>query len=373
MDTNIVLNLKSFRHVKNIGMVSSGLSMGANGRFLNWDAKLEAVHGTETVHKTSAKVMIGMMQGSSLELAYKLRARRQVWLDEYLVLPKSIEAVAVLGRFPKVEATVVQEITTLAARPTLAFGFEHDIGLGCWTWVWELTYHNSSFRVPIPVLHLGTVLSPAEYYRHKVYYGIYCLLLQSLVVDILQDDKEEKSQSMEKEKEQEMIKLMEDASKSKTKLDASRQLALMRSVAERRRYVERQWDGLVILSAEYFLEDRSGPEFQRVIMDATDQLQFWVSDGRLVLPDLPKSALLGFYDLRTELKGYRTKAPSWDWRIWKRWSRRSVDAERQPLMPKLGIRYSYQGYVYEIGCCDDQPLTLPSNKARLLGHSSVVQ
>jgi hypothetical protein len=369
METNMILNLKSFRHIQKLGMMSGGLSMGANRKVLQWNAKWEAVNGKENVHKTSAKISVGMMQGNSLELSYKLKSRKKTWLDEYILLPKSLEATTVLGRFPKVEATVVQEITTLASHPTLAFGLEHDIGLGCWTWVWELNYHTSSFRVPIPVLHLGTITDPVAFYQKKLYYGLYCLLLQSFIADILQDDNEGGTEDAEKAEEATM---MVDASKLKTKAEATAHLLLMETVAERRRYSELQREGLVILKATYWLEERTGPEIQLLTMDATMQLQFWVSEGRLSLPALPKSCLLGFYDLRTEVKS-RPRSQKWDWRIWKRWTRRSVSPKQQQVEPQLRIRYSYKGYVYEITTSDKDALTIPNTKARLLGHSSVVQ
>jgi hypothetical protein len=367
MDTNMILNLKSFRHINNIGMASGGLSMGANGKVLQWNAKWEAVNGKEKEHKTSAKVSVGMMQGNSLELSYKLKNRKKTWLDDYILVPKSLEATTVLGRFPKIEATVVQEITTLASHPSVAFGLEHDIGLGCWSWIWELNYNNSSFRVPIPVLHLGTISDPIAFYQQKFYYGIYCLLLQSLVADILQDNEGGQGDT---EKEQE-VKTMAETSKSKTKPEATSQLLLMESVAERRRYAELQREGLVILKATYWLEEQTGPEIELLTMDTTTQLQFWVSEGRLSLPALPKSCLLGFYDLRTEVKN-RPRSQKWDWRIW-RWTRRSVDPEQQQMEPQLRVRYSYKGYVYEITCSDQDALTIPNRKARLFGHSSVVQ
>lgn len=343
--------------------------MGANGKVLQWNAKLEAVNGKENVHKTSAKISVGMMQGNSLELSYKLKSRKKIWLDEYIQLPKSLEATTVLGRFPKVEAMVFQQLTTLASHPTLAFGLEHDIGLGSWTWVWELHCHSSSFRVPIPVLYLGTITNPVAFYQRKFYYGIYSLLLQSLVADILQEDIDGSKEETEKEQE---MKLMVNTSKSKTKSESTSQLILMESVAERRRYAELQRDGLVIIKATYWVEERDGPEVQLHTMDATAQLQFWVSHGRLSLPALPKSCLLGFYDLRTESKN-RTRSYKWDWRIWKRWTHRSVCPSQDQMEPQLRIRYSYRGYVYEVTSSDKDALTIPNSKARLLGHAIVIQ
>lgn len=363
----MILNIRSVRQIKDIGLASGGVSFGANRQMLQWHAKWEAVNGQDNAHKTSAKISMGLMQGNSLELSYKLKSRKKTWFDEYLCLPKSFEASTVLGRFPKVEVMANQEITTLASHPRLSFGFEHEIGLGCWSWVWELSYKSSCFRIPVPVMHLGTITNPTAFYQQKFYYGMYCLMLQALIADILNDEKVDRIETAEDE---EVTRTLVDSSKVKTKSDATQQLMLMESVAERRRCTEMKQNGLVILSASYFLEVRNGSERQVARMDATIQLQFWVSSGRLCLPAIPKSTLLGFYDLRTEIKDL-SRPRKWDWRIWKRLSRRSV-APDQRLEPQIGVRYSFQGYVYEITASDSENLILPSKRARLMGSANVV-
>jgi len=336
------------------------------------------VNGKENLHKTSAKVSIGLMQGNSIELSYRLKSRKKIWLDEYILLPKSVEATTILGRFPKIEAMAHQEITTLASHPRLSFGFEHDIGLGCWNWVWELTTRNSSFRVPIPILHLGTVTSPLAFYQKNFYYGMYCLMVQSLLADILQDEKMdriESTSSSSSPEEDVVVRNSLDSSKAKTKQHATQQRLLMENVAERRRWTEMKQDGLVILSALYFLEVRNGVELQVASMDATIQLQFWVSRGRLTLPAISKSTLLGFYDLRTEIKDI-SRTSKWDWRIWKRFlsNRHSSTVPGESRAePMIRVRYSFQGFVYEISVSDRDELSLPTKRARLLGRADVLQ
>jgi hypothetical protein len=366
------MNIKSFRHVKDIGMTSGGVSMGANGQFLQWNAKWEGVKGTENVHKCSAKVSVGMMQGNSLEFAYKLKTQKNSWLDEYLTLPKSLELSTVLGHFPKVVGMITQEFTSLAAHPTLGFGMEHDISLGCWTWVWEWTYNNSTFRVPIPFIHLGSVSDPGAFYGQKLYHGIYCFMLQSMVADILQDKDDRKQVEQRPE---EASKGITNMSYEKAKRDAEQQLAMMEQVAERKRASESNKDGLVILKATYWVKSREVGDIVEgrvVSMDATKQLQFWVShDGKLSLPSIPKASWLGFYNLQTEARSAR---PShiWDWRVWRRWTRRVVLPQPQSPQPQLNIRYANQGYVYEISIGETEALVLPTSKAQLLGHASLL-
>jgi hypothetical protein len=85
---------------------------------------------------------------------------------------------------------LTDELKSLASHATVGFGLEHDVTLGCWSWVWECVHNNSQFCIPIPVLHLGSVTDPGDYYPQNIYYGIYCLLVQSMIADILQDDEE---------------------------------------------------------------------------------------------------------------------------------------------------------------------------------------
>ena len=345
--------------------------MGGNGRVLQVNAKWEGSRGSTNVHKCAAKASVGMLQGNSLELTYKLRFQKNSWLEDYITLPRHIEVSTTWSRFPKIVGTITQEFTSLAMHPTLGFGMEHDLTLGCWTWVWEGTYGSSTFRIPIPVIHLGTISNPGAFYSQKFYYGIYCLLLQSMMADLLQDEEDKKP---EISSPKETSKIAEGLSIEKTRKDAERQLAMMQPIAEKKRHLESQKDGFVVLRATYWVEtssDVSHPDGNGLhSMDVTTQLQFWVSDGRLYLPPIPKSSWLGFRDLRSQTQT-ASHSFKWDWRIWRRLTHRAVHPERAPE-PQLTIRYSYASYVYEITVGEKVSLTLPNKKAQLLGHASSV-
>jgi hypothetical protein len=377
LDTNLILNLKSYRPIKEFGILSTGISMGGNRQLLQWSSQWEGHRGTANLHKYSAKVSIGMMQGNSLNLTYELRAQKDSWLDEYITIPKLIEASTVISGFPKISGMVTQEFTSLATHPTLGFGMEHDISLGTWTWIWEWTYQNSTFRVPIPVLRLGSISDPS-FYTQKMYYGIYSLLVQAMVADLFQDVEEQKKPEME-DVQNPPTKVHKSISESKTKKEAEQQVALMERVAETKRIMEsRRDDGLVILRATYWLESQSangqmpGPVLS---MDATRQLQFWVTNGRLSLSSFPKSSRLGFYSLETESQVSAAPKFKWDWRVWRRWMRRNLRRSQQqrPKTPRLTIRYTNGGYVYEITIGETEALVLPSKRAQLLGHASSVE
>jgi hypothetical protein len=105
-------------------------------------------------------------------------------------------------------------------------------------------------------------------------------------------------------------------------------------------------------------------------MDATKQLQFWVTNGTLSASSVPKSSWLGFYDLQTEAK-IVTNRPfkRWDWRIWKHWKKSSVNHTE----PRLTIRYSNSGNVYELTVGETDLFVLPCNDtADCLGNADFV-
>jgi len=373
LDTNLIMNLKSFRHIKNVGMTSGGVSLGGDGRVLQWNTKWEATQGTINLHKYSAKVSVGMLNGNSLELGYKFRFRKSSWLEEYMNIPRRIELSAVYGRFPKIMGMVSQEVTSLATHPSLGFGMEHDLTLGCWTWIWELTYQNSTFRIPIPVLQLGSVSNPGAFYSQKFYHGLYCLLLQSTVAGLLQDE-EDKKQSEEKPKS--FANIAAELAIEKTKADADRQIAMMEKVAERKRLLESKRDGLVIIQATYWVNTQTSSanvQGRFLSMDATKQLQFWVSNGKLCLPSIPKASLLGFYNLVPTHDPRNSTHMRWDWQAWRAWMRGASNPGNVQAEPQLTVRYSHTGYVYEISVGETESLILPSERSQLLGHSSLVK
>eukprot|EP00536_Pseudo-nitzschia_multiseries_P005074 jgi/Psemu1/323727/estExt_fgenesh1_pg.C_910030 len=336
------------------------------------------------------------------------------------------EVTTVWGHFSKLTAMVTHEVTSLATHPTLGFGLEHDISLGRWAWIWELHYNQSTFRIPISVVQLGSLTNHRAFYTQKFYYGIYCLLLQSIVADLLEElGGSDRKTSGPTSNAGHNSNEAEPGSKKrqgfplcKTKLEAERQLALMQTVAEAKRYRESQrqnsnGNGLIILTATYWhrlrhnhpaTEDRDEEEeeedqdpcswvYEVVSMDATAQLQFWVKNGKLLAPSgIPKSSWMGFYTLATESKfrkGRRrhrnrmTGPKLWlvsgkrhIQRLWNElWRTRTGQAptNSDPLDdnltrsndpgqqegPQLTVRYCYNGNVYEVTVGETEALCLP--------------
>ena len=384
MASPIVVNFVTARHIKNVGTASWGISVLGGGSLAQANVKLESVRGEAQNHKYSAKASLAGRDGPALTLGYKCRFQKNPWLEQYITLPKKFDLSTTWSAFSKISAMVTHEFSSLATSPTLGFGMEHEIALGCWTWIWQWSYQHSTFRVPIPVLHLGSIVDPSAYYLPKLYHAIYCLLVQSMVADILADVEEQQQARQEGEVAIESglkasggaIKATNKMSVEKSRVDGERQVALMKQVAERKRIYEEGRDGLVILRAVYWIESFEiglRPQTKILSMDAVIQLQFWIIDSKLSLPSTPKGYWLGFYNLRTEARTLESNKP-WDWRFWRRWTRRaSLNPQHGPSQPQLTIRYSYQGYVYEITVGEAEAVELPTKDAQLLGPASTVQ
>jgi curved DNA-binding protein CbpA len=374
--TPLILNFKTYRHLKDIGMATGAVSVGGNAEMLQWNAKWEAHKDN---HKVSASASVGMLQGNSLELSYRTKFRKSHWLEEYITIPKKFEVTSIWGQVRKIRAMVTQELSSLANHPTLGFGMEHDMALGRWTWIWELQYNDSTFKVPIPVLHLGSVGDSSAYYSNKLYHAFYCLLFQSMIADFLQDSDEGYSKRTPRADKDGTVPSIDGRKSSiKTKAEADRQLKLMERIAEKKRFLESQRrTGLVILQASYWFQTRAedGKVSEIVAMDATKQLQFWVSDGQLTTSSIPKASWLGFYNLQTETT--ETETRKWDWRLWRRWYRnvsQTRPVELPSSEPRLTIRYSNSGNVYELTVGETEPFVLPCNDiAECLGSVNFVE
>jgi curved DNA-binding protein CbpA len=374
--TPLILNIKTYRHLKNIGMATGAVSIGGNCEMLQWNAKWEAHKDS---HKVSAGASVGMLQGNSVEVSYRTRFPKSHWLEEYITIPKMFELSSIWGQVHKVKALITQEFTSLANHPTLGFGMEHDVTLGRWTWIWELQYNDSSFKVPIPVIHLGSVGNANVFYSRKLYYAFYCLLFQSMLADFLQDPEAESVKKKMKRKDDTMPPtISRSVPSTKTKADAEGQLKLMVPIAEEKRFMESQRrNGLVILQATYWYQTlrEDGHANEIVTMDATQQLQFWVVNGKLTASSIPKSSWLGFYDLQA----VNAEPPSraWDWRFWRRWkkNRSYINHANLPLPePRLSIRYTNSGNVYELTVGEKEPFSLPCNEvAECLGNANFIE
>lgn len=140
----------------------------------------------------------------------------------------------------------------------------------------------------------------------------------------------------------------------KVREDAERQTSLMQRQATSKRKYEEAKKGLVIEQAVYYVEGAGGGK-----LDVPVQLQFWVTDSSLYLPSTSKSNLLGFYDVRGTQQKNDDAVSSLSWKsVWRRfWSEPDV------AIPKLYVRYKFEGDEFEVSILDDEELILPSPSA----------
>jgi hypothetical protein len=155
----------------------------------------------------------------------------------------------------------------------------------------------------------------------------------------------------------------------KAKSEANKHKILMTRKAEQNKRLEESRNGLVILKATYGVhyvsnysvvdqstnkngttsiqDNDEGGEY----MDATTQLQFWVTDSKLMLAEGSKSNMLGFYNitLNARRRNSSSKKMKKSWRG-----------------PFLSVRYKFNDQVFEIMVHDEEMLILPSPHAILV-------
>jgi len=195
---------------------------------------------------------------------------------------------------------------------------------------------------------------------------------------------------------------------SKAREDAARHTKLMARQARVVAKKEEAQGGLVIVKAVYGVIENESQEWlsRRTdnvagvtdndtsdyvdanswhAMDATTQLQFWVTDSSLRLSAISKKHLLGFYDplafvtkdewtvcsvqssmeknQRVHRYNHNNFLPSFaNW--WKKMWRMSPEETKRDLAVVLSIQYKWNDKLYEVMFHDDEAVDLPSQFAR---------
>jgi len=288
----------------------------------------------EDYPQCTAKVNVGVSKHPiELSSKYNMGDNRQISFSVAFGGSPSVEWKAMLSR----------ELTNYCK---LRVGARHAISTGL-TWIFELERGSVKFRVPVAI---STALLQQDWAR-----WVFFLTVPFAIDDLLGDVV--KQVSPIKEPSSSLIKDSKLLQSIKTKEEADMQVRMMKKAAEARRDLEQEANGLVIVHATYFVE--GGKRF-----DATIPIQFWVRNSHLRLSSSPKSTLLGFYDLVTPTAAILAKRRPW-WKLF--WSTTSTEQVPPNLVPKLLVRYSYQGDIYEITIQDTEPLLLPSERAVELG------
>lgn len=212
-----------------------------------------------------------------------------------------------------------------------------------------------TIKVPVFILKSG---DPSQFL-----FSLYLVFLSFLVQEAIDDLWELTSRPRDSKYVNERnTHLRLEHSVAKAKLNAEKQVMLMKKQAALRRKVEIEKRGLVINRAIYYVVGGD-------TWDVTIQLQFLTTKSSLDLPALPKENLLGFYDVGANISDNNEKKPR------KRWSFfdfffSEKESESKSITPLLAVQYDYAGVSYEIIILNTEPLSLPSEKARVVPSSS---
>lgn len=305
------------------------VGMGTNGQLQYCVASLTTLY--DDYPQCTAKVNLGV-SSHPLELSTKYAMP-----DD-----QQLSAACAFGGATSVEckATMSRQLTNYCK---LRVGVKHTASAGL-SLLFDLERGTVKFRVPIAV---STGLLQQDWARWMFFLTI-PFAIDELIGDFVKQASPKSTSAMMKNSQRLPVHI-------KTKEEAEMQIRMMRKAAEARKAQEQDVNGLVIARAIYFVQ---GGER----LDATIPLQFWVRNSQLRLSSAPKSGLLGFYDLVPT--PVQARLP---W--WKAFSR-PKSPELALVVPRLLVRYSYQGNVYELTIQDTEPLILPSEYALELGPAS---
>lgn len=328
-------------------------------------------------HKaTSGQLELGMTRSQphvTVSISPKLSKYRQLWLSFQWRQRKGI----------KVDASLNQSLASGNKSNTnnnhgrsssIGIGVRHNSQLGL---SWLFTWIRGDVVIKIPIFIL-TNTDPLRYLC-SCYLAFTSYLIQEVLADIWNL----------KPSDEELMKasLRSNLSdhRAKARDDAAKQKFLMQKQAESRRATEAKKSGLVITKAVYYHSVLGGGGGEK--WDVTTQLQFWTVKSSLDLPASSKQNLLGFYNVSQQPSsigsspfGNKTNGGPW-WHVWKhlntaigndtRKTKSSSRLDRKiPKGPLLSVQYDYNGESFEITIKDEDPLSLPSNKARKIAPSS---
>lgn len=252
------------------------------------------------------------------------------------------------------------EVKTVFARALTSYaicsiGFRHSVTNGL-SWLLQLQRNDIVFRIPVTICARN---SPA-YVEKLLLLSFVSWAVDSVVRDFVDEDDETDSTKREDMHESSLL------DNQKSRCDAELQVQLMIKSSLRNRAREETCNGLVIVKASYWIDGGES-------MDATIQLQFWVRDSKLRLPLTQKSDLLGFYSLVTASDLPSTNQFWYEkWFPWLSADNQNDTKADDEAKPKLTVRYSFEGSVYDTTIDDTEELILPQANALCLGQSDVV-
>jgi hypothetical protein len=248
-----------------------------------------------------------------------------------------------------------QSIGSKTSPASLGVGVRHHSQKGL---SWLLTWVRGDMVLKIPILIINTPPNPWHYLT-SLYISCLSYLIQECIADLWNLP----------ELSDQRTNLSRQPSVAKARADAEKQKMLMEKQASSRRQTELEKQGLVITRAVYYALGGDA-------WDVTTQLQFWTTKSSLDLPALSKKNLLGFYDvsalaLQQPLDSDNRHLPASKW--WQFWRSSCEEKKNSASQVLLAVQYNYAGVSYEITIFDEQPLSLPSNKARVMRSEETTQ
>jgi len=232
----------------------------------------------------------------------------------------------------------------------LGVGVRHHGRQGL-SWIFTWVRGNMKIKVPVFILKSG---DPSQFVC-SLYLAFVSFLVQEAIDDVWEltprptDNKDVQESSTH---------LYLEYSVTKAKLNAEKQVMLMKKQAALRRKIEIEKKGLVINRAIYYIVGGD-------TWDVTIQLQFWTIKSSLDLPALPKQNLLGFYDVAASISDNSDKEPTKRWRLFNFLSPEQ-ESQTKDRTPILTVQYDYAGVSYEIRILNNEPLSLPSDNGRVV-------
>lgn len=253
---------------------------------------------------------------------------------------------------------------------------------------WIFTWTEGDFTLRIPILLSSS--APTLYYNQASQF-FYLSFLSSIIQDVIGYAFMPLSKSDNKHEDQEQHS-SRNLSQQKAREDALLQQSFMERQAKTRMALEKQRNGLVIRRAVYYLHrDRrdvngstSLPEVGDDALDVTIPLQFWVSPTESSLElygAAHRGSMLGFYDIAAAEQTTssrnrasvgaeeRTQTATWPDFFLSFWWENDVEFakhEQHAAVPQLLIQYDFDRCSYEIIVGNDEEISLPSTRARLL-------
>lgn len=158
-------------------------------------------------------------------------------------------------------------------------------------------------------------------------------------------------------------------SNQKARSDAENQIMLMKRKAASNTRVEESKNGLVIVSAKYYVDGGD-------CLDVVIPLQFWVMDSMLKLPEGSFGSMLGFYEIHSRGKKDKDRGDECcdnevdrryesAWKglrsLWKHLNEAST--KHDDSIPILYVKYKFNDKLYEVQVLDNEGLLLPHPKA----------